>query len=92
MTSNNGTEPTPIYDKVASGNVQNVEKNVSSAVPQPKVVAATVGAGVGTAVGTIVVWIIEAATGLDIPDGVELAIGVVITAGLAFVGGYYKKS
>lgn len=60
--------------------------------PQPKVVAATVGAGVGSAVGEIITWIVEASASIDIPSNVELAIGVVLTAGLAFVSGYFKKN
>lgn len=92
MTNNTGgNSDTPIYDKVVNGDVKNVEKNVSSSVPKPKVYAATAGAGVGSALGTIIVWVINASTGVEIPDGVELAIGVVLTAGLAFVGGYFKR-
>lgn len=63
-----------------------------SAKPQPKVVAATVGAGVGSALATITAWITETLTGVAIPGEVELALGVVLTAGLAFVGGYWKKN
>ena len=62
-----------------------------TATPQPKVYAATVGAGVGTAISTIGIWIIEASAGIDIPAPVELSIGVVVTAGLAFLGGYLKR-
>lgn len=60
--------------------------------PQAKVVAATIGAGVGSAVGEITTWIVEASTGIDIPGNVELAVGVVFTAALAFVGGYWKRN
>ena len=63
-----------------------------SKAPQPKVVAATVGAGVGSAIGEIAVWIVEASASIDVPTNVEFAIGVVLTAGLAFVGGYWKKN
>ena len=76
---------TPIYDNL------NTPKPVYK-TPQPKVVAATVGAGVGAAIGNIIVWIVEAAANIDIPDSVELSIGVVITAALAFVAGYVKKN
>lgn len=69
-----------------------VEPETPSKVPQPKVIAATTGAGVGVALGTVITWIVEASAGIDIPDGVELAIGVIFTAGLAFVGGYWKKN
>ncbi len=92
--SNNNHNPneTPIYDKVMSGNVPTVEKNVPSAVPQPKVYAATVGAGVGSALATIAVWWVEFVYQIDIPNEVALSIGVVVTGGLAFIGGYFKKN
>lgn len=76
---------TPIYDNV--GNIPTPSKT-----PQPKVVAAAVGAGVGSAIGEITTWIIEASAGIDIPANVELAIGVVLTAGLGFLAGYVKKN
>lgn len=76
---------TPIYDSLTNPEPE-------SAKPQPKVVAATIGGGVGTAVGEILVWIIEASAGIDIPEGVQLAIGVVLTTVLAFVGGYFKRN
>lgn len=60
--------------------------------PQAKVVGATVGAGVGSAIGEVVTWIVEASAGIDIPANVELAIGVILTAGLAFVGGYWTRN
>jgi uncharacterized protein YacL len=63
-----------------------------SKMPQPKVVAATVGAGVGAAVGEIVVYMVEAIAQIDVPNDVEFAVGVVLTAALAFVGGYFKKN
>ena len=75
---------TPIYNHMTNPKPDNT--------PQPKVVAATVGGGVGVAVGDILVWIIETATNIDIPGAVELAIGVVISAGLAFVAGFYKRN
>lgn len=59
--------------------------------PQPKVISATVGAGLGSAIGEISVWIIEASAGIDVPANVEMAIGVVLTAALAFVSGYLKR-
>ena len=76
---------TPIYDEMTN-------PTPADNKPQPKVVAATVGAGVGSAIGEIATWIIEAFAHVDIPTNVELAIGVVLTAGLAFVGGYWKKN
>ena len=89
--NNNHTGDTPIYDKVANGDVEGVENNVSSAVPKGKVVAATVGAGVGSALANIIVWWVELAANIDIPNEVSLSIGIVITAGLSFAGGYFKK-
>lgn len=75
----------PIYD--------NMNKPVEpSKTPQPKVVAATVGAGVGSAIGEIIVWGVEASANINIPGNVELAIGVVLTAGLAFLSGYMKRN
>ena len=59
--------------------------------PTPKVVSATVGAGVGTAVSVVGIYVIEAAARIDIPEGVELAIGVIVTAGLTFLSGYFKR-
>lgn len=76
---------TPIYDEL------NSHPEPVSAKPQPKVVAATVGAGVGSAVATIVVWIVNISAAVEVPEGVELALGIVLTAALAFVGGYWKK-
>jgi hypothetical protein len=63
-----------------------------SLTPQPKVIAATVGAGVGFALGEIGTWVIETAFVIDIPANVEQAIGLVLTAGIAFLGGYFKKN
>jgi len=78
-------------DLAAEKPVTTDANGVPTSAPQPKVVAATVGAGVGTALGVIGVWVVEASVGIDIPEGVELAVGVVLTAGLAFVGGYFKR-
>lgn len=62
-----------------------------TATPQPKVIAATIGAGVGAATSTLLVYIIEEAGRIDLPDTVEGAIGVLITAGVAFIAGYIKR-
>lgn len=59
--------------------------------PQPKVIAATVGAGVGAAVSTLGVYLIESLGGIDLPETVEGAILVIITAGLSFAAGYIKR-
>lgn len=58
----------------------------------PKVTYATGGAAVGSAVSTVAVWIVEATAGLDVPEQVELALGVILTAGLAFLAGWAKRS
>lgn len=59
--------------------------------PQPKVVAATVGAGVGAAAGTVVNYLIETIGRVDLPDTVEGAIVVLITAAITFGAGYLKR-
>jgi hypothetical protein len=63
-----------------------------SKVPEAKVVAATVGAGVGGALSVIIVFIVQATASIDIPAEVGIALGTVLTAGLAFVGGYFKRN
>lgn len=80
----------PVHEEPQKPVTTDAEGNPTQ-TPQPKVIAATVGAGVGTALGVIAVWAFEATTGTDVPEGVELAVGVVLTAGLAFVGGYFKR-
>lgn len=62
-----------------------------TAAPVPKVIAATVGAGVGAATSTLLVYIIESAGRIDLPDTVEGAIAVLIAAGVAFAAGYIKR-
>lgn len=59
--------------------------------PQPKVIAATIGAGVGVAVSTVTIYVIETAAQLDIPDPVEAAAGVIITAALTYAAGWLKR-
>ena len=80
-------EKTPIFDEMVTTDAGNRK----TAAVQPKVAAATVGAGVGVALSTIVVWVIEATAVIDIPESVELAGGVVVTAGLSFLAGYFKR-
>ena len=41
------------------------------------------GAGVGTALATIIVWAVQTFAGVDVPLGVEGAVGVVMSAALA---------
>lgn len=59
--------------------------------PQPKVLAATAGAGVGAAISTIAVYLIETLGRVDLPDAVEGAGLVLISAGVAFLAGYIKR-
>lgn len=57
----------------------------------PKITYAAGGAAVGSAASTITVWVINATTGLAVPGEVELALGVILTAGLAFLSGWAKR-
>jgi hypothetical protein len=59
--------------------------------PQPKVLAATAGAGVGAAISTIGVYLIETLGRVDLPDAVEGALLVLVSAGVAFAAGYIKR-
>lgn len=59
--------------------------------PQPKVVAATAGAGVGAALSTISIYLIETLGKVDLPEAVEGAALVLISAGVAFLAGYIKR-
>ena len=43
------------------------------------------GAGFGAALGAIIVYVVEALAGVDIPAGVEGAIVVVVTGLIAYV-------
>lgn len=81
-------KPTPIYGHL-TGDTPVVKPSTK---PQPKVVAATAGASVGAALSVVLVWIVEASAHIDIPEAVELAVPVILCAGLAFLGGYYKKN
>lgn len=67
------------------------DKGTPTPAPQPKVIAATVGAGVGTAAGTVVNYLIETIGRVDLPDVVEGAILVLVSAGVAFLAGYIKR-
>lgn len=58
----------------------------------PKVRYAAGGAAVGSAVSTVAVWIVEATARIDVPGEVELALGVILTAGLAFASGWFKRA
>lgn len=82
---------TPIYDNM-SNEPEHEPRTPETGAPEPKVVAATVGAGVGSALATVVVWLTGAISGVVVPEAVELAVGVILTAALAFVGGYWKRS
>lgn len=76
---------TPIFDQVNNTTKPNP-------APQPKVIAATTGAGVGGALSVLVCWIVETVASIDIPSPVEGAVAIILGAGLAFVGGYWKKN
>lgn len=62
-----------------------------TAVPQPKVIAATAGAGVGAAITTVGVYVFETATRIDLPSVVEGAVLVLVSAAVAFAAGYIKR-
>ena len=57
----------------------------------PKVTYAAGGAAVGSAIATVAVWIVEATARLEVPSEVELALGVIVAAGLAFASGWAKS-
>jgi hypothetical protein len=76
---------------VTDKNVTTDETGVPTSKPQPKVLAATAGAGVGAAAGTVVNYLIETLSGVDLPDTVEGAILVLVSAGVAFAAGYVKR-
>lgn len=59
----------------------------------PKVTAATGGAGVGGALGIVLIYILERIPAIgDLPAGVEAAVIVLVSAGLAFLAGYLKPA
>lgn len=58
----------------------------------PKVTFASGGAAVGSAIATVAVWAVEATARIDVPGEVELALGVILTAGLAFLAGWSKSA
>jgi hypothetical protein len=68
------------------------EAKQQSNKPQPKVVAATIGAGVGAAASVIAVWIVEQSFKITVPEEVKFSAGVVLSAGLTFIGGYFKTN
>ena len=59
--------------------------------PQPKVVAATIGAGVGAALSTVIIYLVETLGRVDLPDAVEGAGAVLVSAAVAFAAGYIKR-
>lgn len=67
------------------------ETGAATARTQPKVVASTVGAGIGAAVSTITIYLIETLGKIDLPDAVEGATLVIVSAGIAFLAGYIKR-
>lgn len=74
-----------------TGPVTTDDAGVRTNKPQPKVLAATAGAGVGAAAGTVVNYLIETIAQIDLPDTVEGAILVLVSAGVAFAAGYIKR-
>lgn len=72
-------------------NVTTDENGVPTSEPQPKVLAATAGAGVGAAVSTLAIYLVETLGKVDLPDAVEGAVLVLISAGVAFLAGYIKR-
>lgn len=72
-------------------NLADYPEELPSSKTQPKVVAAATGAGIGAALATVVIWGIEAPTGFDIPDVVEGAITVLVSAAVSWASGYIKK-
>jgi len=83
-------KPTPIYGNITGDN--KVITPAPSKKPQPKVVAATVGGAVGAALSTVIIWVAETVSKIDIPTEVEGASVILITAGLTFAAGYFKKN
>jgi hypothetical protein len=83
------TDRVPGPDHLAT--VTTDEAGQPTSKPQPKVIAATVGAGVGAAASTILFYLIELWSSVDVPEVVEGAGLVLITAGLGFVAGYIKR-
>ena len=67
------------------------EFGVPTSKPQSKVIASTAGAGVGAAITTIAVYLIETLGKVEIPEAVEGAGLVLISAGIAFLAGYIKR-
>lgn len=88
----------PIFDDVNKDHntfptFDDVNKDHSveeSKAPKAKVVGATVGSGVGFALAVILSWVL-AMFGIDTPSEVRDAFGIVLVAGLTFIGGYYTK-
>jgi hypothetical protein len=79
-----------VSDHRAEPLTRDPETGEPTAVPNPKVLAATGGAVVGAAAGAVLVYVIETTTGVDIPEGVEGSIVALVAAAISFVGGYVK--
>ena len=58
-----------------------------TANPTPKVVGSTVGAGVGAALAAVLVWLLTL-SGLEVPEAVQGAFTVLLSAVVAYVGGW----
>jgi len=72
-------------------NVTTDEVGRPTSEPQPKVLAATAGAGVGAAVSTLAIYLIETLGKIDLPEAVEGATLVLVSAGIAFLAGWVKR-
>ena len=61
---------------------------MATLAPTRKLTAATGGVGVGWALAQLIVWGLREA-GADVPEGIEAAVEVLCSAGVAFLGGYF---
>ena len=57
----------------------------------PKVTASTISAPVAVAFTALVVYVIETAARIDIPEGIEASAAVLVAAVGAFVAGYLTR-
>lgn len=67
------------------------ETGIPTKEPQPKVIAATAGAGVGAALSTIIIYLIESLGRIELPEAVQGAALVLVSAGIAFLAGWVKR-
>ncbi len=92
---------TPFFDKMnddretfytggSAGDPNTLFQVEPSKKPQRKVVGATVGSGVGFAIAVVITWVLGM-FGVETPEEVQNAFGVILVAGLTFVGGYWTR-